>query len=133
MKRMQKRIARFACALVALAMLIWPCAPVRAEYFGTLRQDQDWVINADNSSSNGPSTISVSFLNKKNNISDDFEFTLPGGGRAQFPFEKVGRDVKRIIIYGDPPKGGTVIIEVAQNNSNVETCAGDCRLVLNVE
>jgi len=35
MKRMQKRIARFACALVALAMLIRPCAPVRAEYFGT--------------------------------------------------------------------------------------------------
>ena len=129
MKRMKRMISTFACAV---AVLIWTCAPAQAEFFGTLRSDQDWVINVDNSSSYAASSISVNFLSKK---PQNFGFTLPAGGRAQYPFAKVGRDVTRIIIYMDPPKGGTMTLEVAQNNSMVETCTGGygCRLVMNVE
>ena len=129
MKKMKRMISTFA---YAVAVLIWTCAPVQAEFFGTLRSDQDWMINVDNSSSNGVSSISVNFLGKK---PQNFEFTLPPGGRAQYPFAKVGKDVTRIVIYMDPPKGETLVLEVAQNSSNVETCTGGygCRLVMNVE
>src|SRR5437588_6559190 len=76
MKKMKRMISTFVCAL---AVLIWTCAPVQAEFLGTLRSDQDWVINVDNSSSNAVSSISVNFLGKK---PQNFEFTLPPGGRA---------------------------------------------------
>src|SRR5256886_17455524 len=96
MKKVKRMISTFACAV---AVLIWTCAPVQAEFFGTLRSDQDWVINVDNSSSNAVSSISVNCLGKK---PQNFEFTLPPGGRAQYPFAKVGKDVTRIVIYMDP-------------------------------
>ena len=47
MKNMKRRIATCACAL---AVLVWICAPVRAEYLGTLPKDQDWSLQVANSS-----------------------------------------------------------------------------------
>jgi hypothetical protein len=134
MKRMQKGLVRFGCALASLAMLIWPSVPVRATpYEGTLRHDQAFLMNCDNSSSSGPAAISVVFVNTKNQISGQGEFTVPGAGRAQFPFEPVGKNITRVIVEVSPNRGGTITVEVAQNVSLQETCTGDTRLVFDVE
>ncbi len=127
MKRMKRLIATFACAV---AVLIWTCAPAQAEFRGVLRSDQDWVINVDNAATGGITGITVYFLGKK---PQDFEFTVPIGGRVQYPFEKVGKDVTRIIIEVDSPQGATLTVEVSQNNSVVTNCFGYCHLVFNVE
>jgi hypothetical protein len=134
MKKMNRPITTCACILAALAMLIWICAPVRADFLGTLNHDQDWQLNIDNTGSTGTSSLSVRFLNKRNDISDDVEITVPFGSRAGYVFPPPGRNITRIIIDVDPPNGATtMIVEVAQNRSLVTTCVGYTHLVANVE
>ena len=110
---------RLVCTFATLGMLIWTCPPARAEWKGELRRDLEWRLAVDNSAVAGPTAVTVHYLigrPDENEISrDEMEIrSADAGARVQFFFSKPGRNVRRIIIEVDGPKGGTIIVVVDQ-------------------
>ena len=110
---------RTICAFTALAVLMWTCPPVQADYRGELRRDIDWQFNVDNSAVAGKTAVTVHYLigrsGEKEITRDDIEIGLvAAGARTQLIFSKPGRGVRRIIIEVHPPMNGTIDVEVSQ-------------------
>jgi hypothetical protein len=129
---------RMICTLAALAMLIWPCPPARAESLGELRRGIAWQINVDNSLAGGPKTfVTVHYLigkSDENGISrDEIEIgSVDAGARTQLIFSKPGRGVIRIIIEVDGPLNTAVKVNVTQNGAFPADIVGRGTLVFDV-
>lgn len=107
---------RMICTFAALAMLIWTCAPARAEYRGELRRDIDWKVIVDNSASAGKTAVTVHYLigksDEKEISRDEIEIaSVDANARTQLIFSNPGRSVRRIIIEVDPPKNVTIDVD----------------------
>lgn len=127
MKRLKRLVPTFACTL---AVLIWTCAPVQAEFKGTLQRDQDWTLNVDNGATGGTTAVTVFYLGR----SDESEFrTVLVGEGVSLAFSKPGRGVRRIIVEVNPPRGQLVPVELVQGQSYTWMSEGDSRVVFNVE
>lgn len=127
-------LKKLNCTLAALAMLIWICPPVQAEYKGILKREA-WTLNVDNSATSAKTAITVHFYGKR---FEDIEFRMVGGGpvegRVQLPFSQPGKDVTRILIEVDAPSPfNEVRIEVEQNASFPATFTGYGRMLFEVE
>lgn len=102
-------VKKLTCIVAVLAMLIWSCPTVQADFKGILKWDQDGVISVDNSSTTGATAITVYYLSSRR---EDIEiFRAPGGARIQFPFAAPGRGVRRVIIELSPPINQTIPVE----------------------
>ena len=125
-------VKKLTCIVAVLAMLIWSCPTVQADFKGILKSDQDGVISVDNSSTTGATAITVYYLSSRR---EDLEiFRAPGGARIQFPFAAPGRGVRRVIIEVSPPINQTIPVELSQNGITFfHTSVGDTRLVFDVE
>ena len=125
-------VKKLTCIVAVLAMLIWSCPTVQADFKGILKWDQDGVISVDNSSTTGATAITVYYLSSRR---EDIEiFRAPGGARIQFPFAAPGRGVRRVIIELSPPINQTIPVELSQNGITFNhTSVGDTRLVFDVE
>jgi hypothetical protein len=130
MKRMKRLIATYACAL---AVLVWTCAPVRAETFGTLAHDQDWTLQVTNST-NDYGAVRVYYVGRALDVIDVFTVpasTAQGNSVVERTLPAPGKRVKQVVIEVDPPfgEGGC---QFRINNGAQSAIIGSYRLVLAV-
>src|SRR5258708_7943779 len=101
---MKRRQVIWTCAL---AVLLWSSAPLRANYKGTLRADEDMTTNVDAAAATAPVALTVYYLGK-GRIEDIELTTVPPGTLKQYVFSRPGRGIKRVIFDVEPAKGNTL-------------------------
>ena len=120
---------RFACLLATVAMVLGTFVPAKAEYFGTLLREQDWLLEVINSS-NSKCIVSVFYVDKRR-VDLIESLTVSPAGQLVHTFPKPGPGVKYVFIEVDPPPGGQATVGVNQSTS-INLVEGK-RLVLDVD
>jgi len=117
---MKRQIATFACAL---AVLVSTCAPVRAEFAGSLKKNQPWVLTVSVASTSTSASVSVIYVysNGAQEVVDHFSLRQPDGSlRVSYP--KFPRSTRHIIIKVNPNQHGSAKVKVEQGAAtNFET------------
>jgi hypothetical protein len=123
-----KSAKRLTCLLATVAMVVGTYTPAKAEYFGTLPREQDWVLQLTNSS-NDKCVVAVYYVDKRR--SDLIEtLTVSPAGMLVQTFPKPGPGVKYVFIEVDPSPGGRAAVSINQSTTfNVDEGK---RLVLDV-
>ena len=99
MKRMNRLIATFVCAL---AMVMLTCIPAQAEFYGTLQQNQPWSLEVDNSSNASSAAVTIFYVGK---TLDADKYTVPKLELVTLNVTKMPRGTTRVIIEVDPGNG----------------------------
>lgn len=120
-----KNTRRLTCALATLAIVMCTYVPTRAEYLGTLSQDQDWTIEITNATI-APSSVTVYYLDKRG-LDVIGVMTVQGTNAVSQTFPKPGRNVRRVNIEVDPASGSFVTLRI--NGGGAITIERSIRLV----
>jgi hypothetical protein len=124
---------RFACAIAALAMLIWTCTPAQAEFDGTLQGNQLWTVELDNSNNAEAAAAAIYSIDKMGKAEYFQIATVPGVQLITLTVTKVPKGTVRVIIEVDPALGLSVAVRVIQGeNAFGHGGAGDFRMVFDV-
>ena len=118
---------RLTCALATLALVLCTYVPARAEYQGTLPNDQDWTLTITNTS-NDRCAVRVYYVGRALDVID--VRTVPSQTASTQTLPAPGKRVKTIVIEVDPPTGGRSIASI--NGGAGLTIEGPARLVFEV-
>jgi hypothetical protein len=89
--------------------------PAKAEYFGTLPREQDWVLQLTNSS-NGKCVVAVYYVDKRR-VDLIETLTVSPAEILMHTFPKPGPGVKYVFVEVDPSPGGRATVSINQTTS----------------
>lgn len=121
---MKRMISALACAV---AVLIWTCAPVSAEFMGRLKKNQTWSLEVTAASAN-KDAVSVTVVhvhaNGTHDAVDSFSVPAPEPGttsRVDVAYGRIPRGTRRVMIQVNVPAVGAAIAIVRQGEVLVES------------
>jgi hypothetical protein len=128
---MKKQISAFACGI---AVLVWACAPVRAEFAGRLKRSYPWMLTFMPASTNtGDSSASVIYVYSNGTQEVIDGFIEQTGESTRVVYYKIPRGTRRIIIQVNPPENGSAKVNVDSGIVNDEIILnGDGQVVYEV-
>ncbi len=127
---------RLTCTLAALALVMSAYIPAQAEFKGTLKRDQPWMLEINNASYDN-ATATVYYLGRDLEVAE--LVTVPSGGTVQTNITKPGRGVRRVIVEVDEAVNGEGTMRIVQganafsSNFTISREGDTCRWVFDVE
>lgn len=101
---------RLTCTLATLAMVMWTYVPAKAEFNGTLPNDQEITITVINTLAT-TTAVTIYFVDKRG-LDVIGNMTVKGTNPTSETFPKPGRGVRRVIIQIDPSHGTQTVVAI---------------------
>jgi hypothetical protein len=125
---MKRQISAVACVL---AVLVWTCTPVSAEFAGRLKKNQPWTLEVTAASANEEATaVTVVYVNSNGmqDVIDSLSVPAPEPMTTSFirlAYSRIPRGTRRIIIQLSFPSIGGGSVRVRQGDVQFETDLAD--------